>query len=315
MPFQVGRLEANSPHLLADLIELLASLNPDGRRRYSPEDIASIIEGQPDFPENEPQDLRASIHTSWGHLEYRSGKFGPSYPFSLHNGIGLRGRLSAPARFYRFLLACSRLRSFEHTLRSAWAADFTKLSAEVLRQLMPNWAEVRVFDANSDDRRNYFGTDLRLALLRLGQDIGASYVNDDECNKHAPQGDAKIDLVAVAGWDDSAPGRLAILGQCAARETDWPDKRLEAHPVGLRGVFTLLADPVNACFIPLLYRETNGQWITDTGASGCLLIDRLRFILLLQRRARTNQLVDAAWFQRFETEFFQAAQLSAAAVA
>ena len=304
MAFEIGRLEASSAHLLADLVELIAALNIDGRSAYRPDDIASIIEGQPDFADNEPRDLRGSIANAWPQLEYRAGKFDAAYPFTVRaSALRVRVRLSPAARVYRFLLACSRLRSFERDRRVAWAASFTKVSREVLVQLMPGWAEVRIFDANSEDRRTYFGTDLREALVVLGRDLAASTVHETECKAQEASGDAKIDLVAVAKWDDTASGIHSILGQCAARETEWPSKRLEAHPIGLRAMFSLLTDPVNALFIPVLYRDTNGAWITQTPASGCLLIDRLRIIFLLSRRGRLAQFVAEPWIHAFEQDF------------
>lgn len=307
MAFEIGQLEASSAHLLADLIELIAALGLDGRAAYRPDDVASIIEGQPDFADNEPRDLGASIKGAWPQLEYRAGKLNAAYPFTVRGGaLRTRARPAPVGRIYRFLLACSRLRSFERSRRTAWAASFTRLSREVLVQLMPGWADVRVFDANSDDRRNYFGTDLREALLILGRDL-ATTVHESECRAQEAAGDAKIDLVAVAKWGDPGFGLHAILGQCAARETEWPSKKLEAHPVGLRAMFSFLNDPVNALFIPVLYRDTNGAWITQTPASGCLLIDRLRILYLLNRRGRLTQLVAEPWFQAFEQEFNQVA--------
>jgi hypothetical protein len=304
MAFKVGTLEAGSPHLLADLIELIAVLHVDGRAAYRPDDIVSVIEGQPDFSDNEPRDLRASVQDAWSQLGYRAGKFDLAYPFTVKGGeLRLRPSLSPENRLYRLLLVCSRLRSFERKLRVAWAADFTRLSREVLVQLMPSWANVRIFDANSEDRKSYFGTDLREALIRLGQDLAASMVKDAECQAQGPSGDAGIDLVAIAGWEDPASGIHAILGQCAARETEWPTKRLQAHAVNFRGMYSFLTDPVNAVFVPVLFRDTNGRWITDTDASGCLLIDRLRFILLLRRRGRLDQLVTETWFKNFEKKF------------
>jgi hypothetical protein len=316
MTFEVGRLEASSSHLLADLIELIAALNFDGRAAYRPDDLISLIEGQPDFAENEPRNLRASVEDAWLHLEYRAGRFATAYPFTFRTGaLRVRGQRTHTARIYRFLLACSRLRSFNPALRSAWASSFTKLSREVLIQLLPGWAEVRVFDANSDDRRHYYGTNLRKALLVLGKDIAASSVDAAECDAQESSGDAKIDLVGLTKWDDPAPGAHVILGQCAARETDWPTKRLEAHAIGLRAMMSLLHDPVNALFIPVLYRDTNGSWITKTHATGCLLIDRLRIISLLNRRGRLAQLIQEPWFREFEQEFNEIANAMVPAVA
>jgi len=316
MAFEIGTLEASSPHLLADLTELLAALGFDGRAAYRPDDITSLIEGQPDFGDNEPRDLGASVRAAWPQLEYRAGRFGSAYPYTMRAGaLRRRAHLTPAARIYRFLLACSRLRSFQPNYRVAWARAFTQLSRHALAELMPASATVRIFDANSDDRRDYFGNDLRDALPILGRDLAACTINEKECRAQSASGDARIDLVAVATWDDKASGIHAILGQCAAREKEWPDKRLEAHPLGMRALFSFLADPVNAHFIPVLYRDTSGMWITETPASGCLLVDRLRIILLLTRRGRLQQLVAEQWFQTFEQQFNDIAAAIVPAVA
>jgi hypothetical protein len=68
-------------------------------------------------------------------------------------------------------------------------------------------------------------------------------------------------------------------------------------------LFSFLTDPVNALFIPVLYRDTNGTWITETPASGCLLIDRFRIVLLLNQRGRLREITDEKWFQTFEQQF------------
>ncbi len=68
-------------------------------------------------------------------------------------------------------------------------------------------------------------------------------------------------------------------------------------------MYSFLTDPGNAVFVPVLFRDTNGRWITHTDASGCLLIDRLRFILLLKRRDGLSQLASEPWFKKFEKQF------------
>lgn len=315
MAFSIGTLERTSPHLMADLVELIVALNLDGRAEYQLDDVASLIEGQPGFDDSETRTLRDSLVDAWIHLGYRVERFDADYPFILRGGgLRLKSRLTSGARIYRLLLASSRLRSFDRTLRSAWAATFALLSREALAQLMPETAKVRIFDVNSSDRKSYFGTDCRKALRVLGKDLAAR-TDEVECDSHGASGDAGIDLVGVVAWNDQAPGIHAILGQCAARETEWPQKRLEAHPIALRAYFWFLVEPVNAFFIPVLYRETTGSWITHTPASGCVLIDRLRAILLLRQQNVKSGIVSKHWFQKFERQFDGVGRALHAAVA
>lgn len=64
--------------------------------------------------------------------------------------IELQPTLSAKQRVYRFLLACSRLRSFDGKgIPQRWAKAFTNLCKISLTGLMPAHAEIRIFDANS----------------------------------------------------------------------------------------------------------------------------------------------------------------------
>lgn len=305
MAFTIGKLEKTSPHLLADLVELVVALDLDGRSEYQLEDIASVIEGQPDFDEEDPRTLRECIADAWIQLGYRVGRFDGNYPFRLiHGALRIKPTLTNGARIYRLLLSCSRLRSFDHRTRGSWAAIFTQLSREAMCELMPPKAAVRIFDANSVDRRQYFGTDLRKALKVLGKDLAATHISDAECVAMSSSGDAGVDLVAIATWGDQAAGIHAILGQCAAREKDWPEKRLQASPLALRALFTFLSDPVNAVFIPVLYRDATGAWVMQTPASGCVLVDRLRVLLLLRDRKKQNQIVATTWFKKFEREFY-----------
>jgi hypothetical protein len=183
---------------------------------------------------------------------------------------------------YLFLLVCSRLRSFENNgFRQSAAKAFTSICCEALKVLAGRAAVVKVFDANSDDRKNYYGTNLKDAMKKLAQDMGVHYVNDSEINKLSPSGDYGLDLIAVHDFKDGAVGSYTIVGQCGSQETDWTSKTLEAHPIKFKALFTLLNEPDNLMFIPLSYREASGGWVTTH--SGCLLIDRLRIIQLLNK--------------------------------
>src|SRR5690606_2938131 len=120
--------------------------------------------------------------------------------------------------------------------------------------MVPAHATVRIFDANSDDRRDYYTTDLRKALKILGRDLRVIKVNDDQCDKAGSAGDGGLDLVAVVDFDDGASNAFALLGQCGAQETGWPKKTLEAHPMRLRNYYQMQLDHPAVMFTPVCFR-------------------------------------------------------------
>ncbi|WP_313073330.1 hypothetical protein [Melaminivora sp.] len=237
----------------------------------------------------------------WKVLQYRDKFFGENYPFDI-DGDSIRPalELSEGGRLYRFLLACSRLKSFSRQQRYEWARGFATLSAFSLKQGMPEAALVRIFDANSDDRKSYYTTDLRQALEILGDDLHAFFVNKSECQKIHPSGDASLDIVGIYPFLDGASGTIAILGQCAARETEWPSKRFEGSPATLSTYFTLTSTPQHVTFIPLSFRLSTGGWVDASKVTGTLVIDRGRMLSLSLRSKSLTQIIDSEWFKKFE---------------
>ncbi len=245
-----------------------------------------------------------AFEDAWGHLAYRQGRFGLYYPFAINGDeLSLNADLSQEQRVYLLLLACSRLRSFKHPLRSQWARAFSELSAIAMRALLPAGASVRIFDANSVDRKEYYGTDLRLALKKLGADLAALVTHEIICDQQSSSGDAGLDIVGVVSFDDDASGNHALFGQCAAQEIHWPAKRFEASPLAFRSFFSLLSDPGNTVFIPLCYRQSTGDWANAGKVSGCLLLDRYRIMKAIGDMNAYPAIVAAPWFRDFEASF------------
>jgi hypothetical protein len=227
------------------------------------------------------------IEDCWQLLEYRQAAFGDFYPFQV---LGQQLEWKAGMRtekecVYVLLLICSRLRSFKIKGFSQNAAKaFTSICKEALQGLAPPGAPVRIFDANSDDRRTHYGTNLRHAIKKLAQEIGAHHINESEIAKIPTSGDLGLDLVTSRGFSDTACGSYAIFGQCGAQETEWPTKTLEAYPKKFHGLFTLLNQPDNLMFIPVSYRDATGHWVAGYRTSGCLLLDRKRILDLINER-------------------------------
>jgi len=307
MAFQIGKIEQDASYLLADLLELLVAMGADGRKNYSPADMFSILTGTPGIGNFSDPQLKQEIDDAFLDIDYRQKRFGPAYPFSLKKNLLSKKTTQSPgARIYILLLATSRLKSFKNNLRSKWATTFARISRECLSQMMPDNADVRIFDANSDDRRNYYGTNLRNALQKLGDDLRVTHKDDVEIGRHHHAGDAGIDLVGIVSMDDHVEGAFAVLGQCAAQQTNWPEKRFEASPLSFKGVFSFLVDPFAALFIPVAYRDTSGSWLSKRPVSGVLVVDRLRFFLLLGRKMRTS-IAAKQWFTDFEAQFSKVA--------
>lgn len=320
MNFNIGELHPNTPHLFADLAELLLLVGYNGRGAIHKNDLEAILLHGPISheeidEEEEADDIPMSgaerngrqerqLEDVMTQLEYRSQALGGLYPFQLDGEeLVLATNLNEKHRIYRFLLACSRLRSFGGKgLPQRWAKSFAKLSKFAMTGLLPHHATVRIFDANSDDRQAYYTTDLRQALKILGQDLRVIKINEDECNKAGPSGDAGLDLVAVVDFDDGAANSFALLGQCGAQETGWPKKTLEAHSMRYRHFFQMQFDYPAVMFTPISYRTADGGWCDNQSTNGIFLADRGRILNLLNLQNQWAEITTSPWFVDFETE-------------
>lgn len=324
MSFEIGEIHPNTPHLFADLAELLLLTNYFGRKSVHKNDLESILNNGSISPEE--IDLEAETEAeaeSIGlptaqrndkienqledvltQLRYREKALEGSYPFYVTNEqISLAEDLTNKQRIYRLLLACSRLRSFQKKgIRQKWASLFVKTSQVAMESLLPSSATIRVFDANSDDRRSYYSTDLRKALKVLGNDLGVRH-DEEECQKASPQGDAGFDLIGTLPFEDGAAVNYAILGQCGAQEKAWPSKTLEAHSIQLRNYFKVLFDYPSVMFTPVCYRSSTGEWVSNNATNGILLADRIRIINLIDKGSAHCRIVNTASFSEFENEF------------
>lgn len=319
MNFNIGPVHRKVPHLMADLVELLLLTGFEGITHLSKQSAEDLIaasqihaeeaddverEDQEDIPDAIKNDrIAVSMDDAWKILEYRDKFFADDYPFDIDGEtIKPSNILTEGGRIYRFLLVCSRLRSFKRNQRAAWAKGFSYLSAFALKQGMPNKANVRVFDANSEDRQNYYSTDLRIALRKLGVELHALSINEAECDKQSSSGDASVDIVAAYPFDDNACGTIAALGQCAARETEWPSKRFEGHPDTLSAFYQLTHNPLHFTFIPLSYRLSTGEWVQGSKVTGTVVLDRGRILNLVLVAEDCSEVLNSDWFRDFESE-------------
>lgn len=329
MIFEVGVMHPNSPHLFSDLAELLTVIDYYGKGSLHKNDLAEVRQKNPvssdeldEERENELDDERdddereiadsvrnekreVQLENVWRQLEYRESTLGDAYPFCVvGDEILLKEHLNEKNRIYILLLACSRLRSFTNSTGAAqrWAKHFTLVCKEAMRALMPEHANVRIFDANSDDRRTYYGTNLKTALKVLGRDLGVLSFYQKEIDNCSTSGDAGFDLIATIEFPDGITSNYGILGQCGAQETGWPKKTLEAHALNLSAYFHMVFQHPSTMFTPVCYRQSNGEWVKNSATNAVVLFDRIRIMHLLDKISKWSDLTQSPWFGEFETE-------------
>jgi hypothetical protein len=321
--FDVGELHPNTPHLFADLVELLLLIGYNGRSRLHSNDIEYLLINKTLSPDELDEENEADMQVGVSaaklarrdlqiedvmlQLSYRVQAFGDWYPFFVVNdAIQITETLSHRHRIYRLLLACSRLRSFgrDAGIPQHWAKAFTKISKIAFQGLAPAAAISRIFDANSEDRHSYYGTDLRQALRVLGKDLGVIDINQKQCDSVSPSGDGGFDLVANLLFDDGATVNFSLLGQCGAQETEWPRKTLEAHSIQMRHYFQIQFDYPCVMMTPICYRNSDGDWTDSAATNGVFLADRGRILSLLQGvENNLNKIIKEEWFSDFENKF------------
>ncbi|PAV96146.1 hypothetical protein CJD50_14120 [Hafnia paralvei] len=321
MTFDVGVMHPNSPHLFADLAELLTVINYTGRNSLHKNDLDSVrklgatsIE-EIDDEENINEEIDADAEKNdrfeeqledvWTQLEYRESSLGNRYPFIISGDeIIFKENLNEQQRIYVFLLCCSRLRSFKSIRGAAqrWAKSFARVCKIAMLSLLPRHGVVRIFDVNSDDRRDYYGTNLRNALSILGKDLGVCSLNTKEIAKAPTSGDAGFDLIATVEFPDGQTSNYGILGQCGAQEKGWPSKTLEANVLNLTTYFQIAFQHPSTMFTPVFYREANGEWVNTRATAGVLLLDRLRIMYLLEKANQWEAISTSNWFREFEEE-------------
>ena len=214
--FDVGDMHPNTPHLLADLVELLCIINYTGRDTFHQTDLASLLNvsnTSVDEVDQERREVRrissdavlgdrteAQLENVWIQLSYRFASLNDMYPFIVEGDeIRMREEQTNKHRVYIFTLCCSRLRSFIRIRGAAqrWARGFAVLCKYATQALLPAHGDVKIFDANSEDRRSYYGTDLRRALRVMGSDLGVKRVDEEECDRAGSSGDAGFDIIAT----------------------------------------------------------------------------------------------------------------------
>jgi|SRR5215213_3669882 len=217
------------------------------------------------------------------HLSYRTGAFGNFYPFYLSKDgdvLHLRRPLTLRHRLYLFFLFSANLSYFAQH-QPTLTRNFEVLSSEVLKRLFPDYAEVHLFGAGHKGR--YTGN-LWTKIEKLAKDLqGKTVVNKSD---FSPQdhGDKGLDVVGWVPISDPTPNQLLVFGQCACSPEDWEQKQSSSAASAWSNTISVGSRPNNMAFIPFCLRGPDGSWHKAQNIHETILIDRLRFILLLNDR-------------------------------
>lgn len=301
-----GRLEASRSYLFADAVEIYCAFDRKGP--VSETDIFSLLTssirssdellnfGDNDLDDNDYDDSLTSaeiteteqllVSNCLEQLEFRRTAFKTIYPFTLEEGLLCpKSVVSDIHRLYLLLLAAARSRTFKKRgFPQKIAGEFETICKQALAELMPKSARTVTFAANSEDRRELFGTDLRNALPALAKFMGMDMAPCWQSEDISSSGDAKIDLVGVQQLDDLEGGWHVFLGQCAAQEDEnnWEAKRSEADFAYHQATFHSKVPSTPVLFVPGCFRKANGAWAKPDKTSAVILMDRLRILLRLE---------------------------------
>jgi hypothetical protein len=242
-------------------------------------DISQGLDGEPGNDPLTPKVMQdTQIDDCFDHLEYRASAIGNGYLFSVSKDV-LASRSPQPAGdaslVYVFLLACG------NSVRNPLAyAAFSELCKVALQRLLGIRGTVYNIDAGAADRAT-IGTDTRKMAHFLAPILGCS-PNQEVIDQLAGQGDGGADLAASVGFTDGASGHFSILGQCAASsdEAYWKDKLHQ--PRRFEALYRWSHSPILAAFVPIVYRSSNGAWISQANVFGAVFFDRLRILQSLQ---------------------------------
>lgn len=298
MSFKIGEISKTNSYLFADVIEILVAINYFGKEAVSKNDIEDTItrnvtsaeelddEDHLDDEDGSSKHNRYEqyIDDAWFMLEHRSCVFNYSYPFIVKDeALQLRNKLSSSQYIYLFILFCSRLKSFTTKgIHQKWAKYFTKLCKYATYGLAPRNSMIRVFDANSEDRRNYYTTNLKESLEILGNEMGVR-VFKEQLETESTSGDLGIDIIAIYQFEESVKtGNFVIFGQCGAQGENWHTKTFECHPDRFRQVFPTFSPIISIVYTPADFRSADGEWYSQNKAIGGTILDRRRIMKLLK---------------------------------
>ena len=262
--------KTDDPLRWADWMEISAAYSADGSSSRA--DLEGALRISPFFEKSGQEGMANRTGEVFVELSERLQAAGASYPFSL-DGTVLQSRSGIndfPAYFFCLALSycgwtqkrTSRVfppRMFEDL--SCMAAE-SYTGGEVVRFAYPRSGVARLLPAGFKDAIQKV-----TQLLREG----------DSC-RDRPARSTKDDALDVLAWrhfPDFLPGKLVLVGQCAAGE-DWEGKLSDLQPVATTNEWMttpIISEMLRAIFIP--HRVARAEW-ERCNRRGGIVFDRCR---------------------------------------
>lgn len=217
------------------------------------------------------------------YISERLDCYGETYPFALdEDGHGISLLEASPSRsLYLFLLACASLRYVsKKAVATQLASRYELLCLEVVRRSLPVGAEVHLFGKNSEELSSRYVGKVTEKITRLAGDLGEVPRFDDDDFEENDSGDNGLDIVGWVPLGDNLNGRFVIFGQCACTP-QWVTKQHSSSYDTWSSVMSLMAYPINSCFIPFDFRKPSGKWYSRHQIHRSVLFDRRRILALL----------------------------------
>ena len=295
IPFNTFTID--TPYILADELELNLLLGDEDHLSRSNLGSLMRIEDE-EGKENERIDKKNNkIDKIWNsissHFKMRANTLSMYYPFDFKEEeerlIPKKDCKSRPEyKLYLYFLIISQLEYLDKSSQISFAYKFEKICKIAIKGWVPHF-DFKLFSANSEDRKSFFGTNLRDALVKLAEFIREEphtkyiYKKKDNGDYHLhSHGDKGLDLVGIRTFSDNDKGRgvIKIFGQCITNQK-WEKKSLETHPLNFNSYIAFSNQPINIVFIPVFYRNENGEFAKRTPVEDCLLVDRQRLLEML----------------------------------
>jgi hypothetical protein len=291
---------ANRADLVADWVELAAAANANGLVAGDTlVDAREELEnrrGRETTPRKQDR-WRHEAEAVWALLRSRAAFYEASYPFELtEDALELRTVALDEARLaYAFLLAAANLAGFADTDQHLLTGGFERASRHALAGLMPSASTVSIFGTSSRSSERYGQTRLIERLEKLADDLATQLTLEgrSHANNSRPRisGDGGLDLI---GWPDIIGPRKRLpvyFGQCACG-ADWHSKPYEVVALTWDHRLEPVSPIIPVTLIPYAYRSEDNDWLDLFSVIPTVLIDRPRWLDLVQRSGGLSEAID-----------------------
>ena len=232
----------------------------------------------------------------WTLLRARAEFYGTGYPFEVgEDALEIQTMPLDDRRLaYVFLLAAANLAAFADTDRHQLTGGFERASRHAMAALLPDGSTVSVFGTSSNDGERYGQARLVDRLEKLADDLATQLTNEGRAHgaNAAPRssGDGGLDLV---GWPDVVGPRKRLpvyFGQCACGD-EWQTKPYEVAAITWDHRLEPVSQIVSVTLIPYAHRGEDNDWLDLFAIIPTVLIDRPRWLDLIQRGGRLSEAV------------------------